>query len=1078
MNRSALIAIFWLSVGLIASSQDFRDDLRLAEALRNRGDVDLALELLNKLDKAATPEQKKELPLELAKTRLRLASDEPDTGKRLALYREAQANFDAFRKANPTHPRVPEANLDIARVLNAIGKTELGQALSSDDRKTRTTLATQARTTLSQAFNQLKQAEAEMVAAAKRLPEPSSLSDPGLKKAAIVNQNRAQREIEQARFEMGINLYEQSETYLGGSDEKAAELLGEARRLLDPLASGPATSPVTWKAMAWQGRIIFQTEKAEDARSKFTQVLNGARYPAAAEGIRLARYFRLLAIREKPEPADTKVAGGPNRLIREGGEAWITDYRRYQNTPEGYGLKYLLAQTYLATADTRTLEDRVRNQYRNRARTLLRDIELNENEFSDRARRLKIQTMAAQGLFKRPLTALKTFEDYFIRAQFEAFQIGQDVVADLQDQLKKIDAAETTATPEEKKDLASRKKQLQAELKQAQAPGGVEKLREQRIATLKSALKMALALPAVAKMTNNPELANARTMYTFWALQTNEFEEAVRVGEQFIRNDPRAAQAGLAAAYVLQAYSQQLDALRAKLGNEDEAVRDLRARLLQAASYIEERWPADNAGDMARHTVGLQLMREENFPEAIKRLSLVSPNYSNFALVSLQLADMCRKAQAASSEVIPGDRDVADYRKRAMLALDRLSLDRLGPDPFTNQVTIAGKVSLMRDWFTFKRFEQMNALSADLLDRIEKLRLNDDPDKDKAIRDQLRFELMDLSLYARYGLAEAAANAGDQVKAASILDPLVDLLNKKDETSQEKENLKKNTRLASGILTVALRANLQQGKVERTDLVLEALEQVTSADAGGTNILQLLAFLIRTQVDELRKKGDAAELDRAIKGYSELLTKRTAKLKKTPDIVRQLAACYSSMKEHDKAAKELESILAPGEGLTERATRLLYVRELRLSGNPENIKKARGIMEEVMGTRAKPAWGARDLTALIEQGYLLHAEEKWGEAFALWAGLVKQMAPKVAQGGSIRDRYFEVYALMLTAASKLAATKKAQAERDTAYRVAAQQLVNLEKSWPDLGGETSKARFLELLEKEPDLKAKYDAIKK
>jgi len=1078
MNQWAWIAILWLGTGFLAFSQDFREDLRLAEALRNRGDVDLALELLSKLEKIATPEQKKELPLEFAKTRLRLASEEPDTNKRLALYREAQANFEAFRTSNPGHPRLPEANLEIARVLNAIGKTELGQALSSDDRKTRTSLAGQARTTLAKAFAQLKRAESEWLDLAKKLPDPSEVSDPAAKKAALLNKNRTQREIEQVRFEMGINLYEQSETYLGGSDDKAADLLSEARRFLDPLAAGPPTSPVTWKAMAWQGRIIFQTEKAEDARAKFTQVLNGARYPAAAEGIRLARYFRLLAIREKPEPTDLKAPGGPSRLIREGGESWLNDYRRFHNTPEGYGLKYLLAQTYLASAEARGLDQQTRNQYRNRARVLLRDVELNENEFSDRARRLKIQTMAAQGLFKRPVSTLKTFEDLYIRAQYEAFRLGQDPINDLQEQLKKLTASEATATPDEKKEIAVRKKELQGELKKLQEPGGVEKFREQCTATLKQALKMALSLPAVTKMTNDPELANARAMYIFWALQTNQLEEAIRVGEEFIRKDPRASQAGLAAAYVLQAYSQQLDSLRTKVGNEDVAVREWRDRLLLTAGYIEERWPTSNAGDMARHTVGLQLMREENYPEAVRRLSLVSPNYSNFALVSLQLADLCRKAQAAGSELLPGDRDIRDYRKRAMLALDRLSIEQLGPDPFVNQVTLAGKISLMRDWFTFKRYEQMDALSTNLLNQVNTLRFHDEPDKDKAIRNQLRFELTDLSLYAKYGLAEAAASAGDLPRAAQILDPLVDLLTKKDEARQEKENLQKNPRLASGILTIALKANLQQGKIDRTDLVLEALEQVTTTDSGDTNILQLLAFLIRTQVDELRKKGAVADLENAINGYSAILTKRTAKLKRTPEIVRQLASCYSSMKQHDKAAKELEAILSDAEDATARGTRLLYIRELRQSGTPENLSKARELLNAILGTPAKPNWGATDLTALVEQGYLLQAEEKWAEAFAIWSRLVKQLAPRVAQGGPQRDRYFEAYAQMLTAACKLAATKSAQAERDKAYRAAALQLHNLEKSWPDLGGEQAKARFLELLEKEPELKEKVEALKK
>jgi hypothetical protein len=210
---------------------------------------------------------------------------------------------------------LPEANLEVARVLNAQGKTELGQALLNDDGKTKGALAAQSRATLVEALNRLKVAEKELAGHSKPLPDPDGIEDPTKKKLASQAIFRAEQEVKQARFEMGMNLYDQSETYLGGSDEKASELLLAAKAILDPLAAGETNSSVTWEAMAWVGRIIAQIEKAEDGRAKFTQVLNGVKFPAAFDGIRLARYFRLLVIEKSPDQADLKRPGGIPGII-------------------------------------------------------------------------------------------------------------------------------------------------------------------------------------------------------------------------------------------------------------------------------------------------------------------------------------------------------------------------------------------------------------------------------------------------------------------------------------------------------------------------------------------------------------------------------------------------------------------------------------------------------------------------------------------------------------------------------------------------------------------------------------------
>lgn len=1043
MRRLLLVTAFVLTGtagSVVAQEPAFREDLRFVETLRNRGDSDLALEFLHRMARSASPELARELPLELAKTNLRRASEQPETSKRLELYREARDDFQRFITANPGHPRNAEANLDIARVLNLQGKTELNRALLSDDVKTKKDQAAQAQATLQDAAGQLAAAAREIEGQLKKQPDPDTIDDPVKKKEAEVARTPIANDLAQTQFDRGLNLYDQATTFIArNDDEKASDLLIQSKKVLDPLANGDPRQPITWKARAWLGRIIYETETAEKARAKFGEVLNARTVPAAAEGIRLARYFRLPVVKSKPTDEEKK--RGVNAIILEEAYRWRADYPRFLNTPEGHGLTFLYAETLLEDADVRDkTAPQVAAGNRALARTLLRELETSENEYTDRARRRKIEAMARQGLFKADLTKLRTFEDYYVRAQFEAIQLMQE-------------------QKEGKTDEAARKA---------------------RIGNIVTALERGLALPEVQKMKASMELNNARTMLAYWALNTGRLDEAIRQGETFARNDPRSSQAEMAAVYALQAYSQ----LVAQKGGMSDEKNDERGKMLSLAAYMEERWPKSMAGELARHSIGLQMLREENYPEAIKKLGQVTPSYANYPLVCFQLADSCFKAEKASLEPISGDRP-GDYRKRAVVALEGMPDSALGPDPFTNQIFVSSKAMLGRELFKLKRFAQMDELAATYLERLVKLRFNDDEDKDRTIRNQLRYELVDVKLFARYGLADAAFQANDFARVVALTDPLVDAVLKSDD-SQEKQNMQKNPQLASAVLLLALRSNIQLGKIDRTDQVLDVLDQVTAEGGeGATNVLRLLAFLIRGQVDELRKKGDKEAVNKAVTGYSAILDKRIKKQKNlTPEFIRVLADCYSSMEKHAEAAAELKKALGepPAAGSPEEKTyrmiQLSLVRELRLSKDPENLKQARQIIDEAMGAPKKPGWGARDILALKEQGQLLQAEEKYADSFAHWSGLTKRLAPQATKGGAPKEHYLECYYNMVYSYLKLGLAKTAQEDRDKAIRTAAQQIVQLERNWPGFGSEASEKRFTELLAQQAALKEQYEALKK
>src|SRR5262245_46410744 len=231
----------------------YRDELRFAEALRARGDNDLALELLLRLEKTASPELKKELSLELAKTRLRDAASMPEASRRLARYREAREDFLKFIADNPGHPRVPEAYLDIARTLDLQGKTELNRALISEGADEKKQLSARARALLVEAGERLDKAAAVQQGLLGKLPDPEAIEDAGKKRAAQLARFRAEGELKQTQLDRALNYYDQSRTHLTGEgDKEAIALLAKSRGLLSKLADGPPGQPMTWKARAWQ----------------------------------------------------------------------------------------------------------------------------------------------------------------------------------------------------------------------------------------------------------------------------------------------------------------------------------------------------------------------------------------------------------------------------------------------------------------------------------------------------------------------------------------------------------------------------------------------------------------------------------------------------------------------------------------------------------------------------------------------------------------------------------------------------------------------------------------------------------
>jgi len=1000
-----------LLVTLSAFGQEapFAEDLQFVRELRSRGYNDLAREYLDQLAKKAPAALKKELPLEQALTEMEAASEEPDSTKRIALYALAREQLQEFLRINPNHPRAAEARFDIARATTLQGKTQLSRALLEDDPTVRTAEGAKARATLIAAFNQLKQ-----------LPQTP-----------------------QTELAIALNLLDQSDTYLNAGNEtetrQSSQRIQEARQILDKLAQGDPASKITWQARAWAGRCEEMLDNPGKA-IKMLEAVTAETGPAVQDGKRLARYFLILARRKLPKESPDPKATLNNYLIKQALD-WLRDYPNYKNSPEGYGIQYWLAKFLLEEAEVPKLDARTRENIVGRARRYLSNIERTENEFTDRAKRLKIEAMSKQGTFKKPIDRLLTFEDCYVRAQYEQMQIAEDV--------KQFRDNRSRAEEERKKHIQNIIDALQSGLKKAGPKDSIL------------------------------EINNARTLLTYYLLEQGKPKEAIAVGEPFALKDRRSSQAASAAIYALVAYGQLL----AKRERNAEAPQTLKndpdyqaekKRMLALARTMVQCWPKERAGDLARHEIALHLLRDENNAEAIEELAAITPAYPSYIRTQFLLARAA--LQQAAQDKDEGDRK--GYKKRALAALRTLPDPDPAADAETNSEYIQARLLLALELIKDKQLKEADQVLAVLAPKLETLKI--DEDSIKAREKQRKFEdsLIQLSLHSSALQANDDFKAAKYKEAAQRLDTVIAKFNA-DQLPQLKDS-----GLGPSIIALDLRANVQLGNLGQARAAIKALQTLQSdkgappSDDDATAILSQLVNLITQQVEELRKKGDKDSLQKAQAGFTALLNEVAGgKKKPTPKLAYYLARCYAAMDEHKKAVDLLEKNAAEGTGTDERlhhAIQLLLVQEYRQLKEPD---KAYALLEEILkGKDGKPGWGAKDLSAQKMRILLLEDREDYVHAAQLCDKYVTQLVRRL-DDNKFKEYYFDFYYHLIYCIVKHGqrqdnADKKAKTVRD-----AAQRLVALQNRQGGFGNEESKKRFEELLEKEADLREQYNTLK-
>jgi hypothetical protein len=718
-------------------------------------------------------------------------------------------------------------------------------------------------------------------------------------------------------------------------------------------------------------------------------------------------------------------------------EDWLQAYPEFVNTPEGYGVRFHLAEALLAQALKRPQVQQNMPEVQAlfaRAQRLYEALERSDNDYTQLSRERKLNLIVTRsGL--RPggdVSRLHTFQECYLQAQVE--------IGTMAEEEKKLPANASADVLQQHE--ASRQKHFR-----------------DVIAALNRALELADAQSPAA------DLTEARYILAYAYLMTGEPYRAAILGEDLARNEPRSSRAPTAAAYALDAYAELIAAGERAEEPPQNAEAD-RGRLRSLALDMLRTWPGDPATDVARHQLGAIALKEKSYPEAVALLSRISPHYGAYTGSQYQLAAAALQADKDGVKPPAGQ---PPYRDQARTALQKIPEPGAGAEPATVQVWLYAKLQLANLLFTARQYGAMEAVVEDVRKRFGEAPLSAE------VRKDLQPAVEALPLYAQYGRADTEFRAGHLAEVRKLLDPVV------DQAAKNTLPAVKDPSLVRGMLGLALRARVREGDSTGAQQVLSLLLTRSANDLEGTAaIFTELVQQLKTQVDELRRKGPDAqgELDKTVASFTafldELAKQPPDKLK--PDVIRFLALGYSGLGKHEQAAELLARIPASPAGDADQQTfshavRLMYARELRQAHKFDQAGRA---IQEILQTD----WGKRNLEARKEQIILRQDQGQWAPAARDWGALMVTLKPQIDKSAKLREQYFECYYYFTYCLYQNALRLADPAKKKASILRAANLIVNLEKAQPNMGGDVLKARYDELLQKEDALRQRYEELKK
>ena len=1029
--------------------------LEFIRRLRAKGYNDLALEKIDELK--ANPDAAEVVPLERARTLSALARAK-DASQRPPLFAAARAELDAFVRAHPSGVSGAEGRLEIARLAAYQGQALLTRAVREED----TAVAKKAEKQFIDAGQALEAATKVLAGLAANYKN----ADPDKEKRT---KQQLASELLQARFDRAGNYMDQAETFIDKSSEaanlKSAELINKAKTAFTALADDGGS--VGLLASAWLVKVNQEGQdppKAEYYRKRVMRATGMAAQPAQ----RLARLFYIQGIPANPSLAKLDRLK-KYKLIEEESKRWLAAYPAFQKSPEGWQVRYELAQSFYfqgqtMTKDTKAAPGVAAMFYYNQAQKQLAAIAASDSEWAEKAKALTVNISVLK-LGDKTIADLKDFNNCYLKAQVELFN------------MKKVAGELAGAAPKDR-----------------------DKLEAQRTAHLRAVLKaLTRGLALADAKTSRQSLDDARYLLATGYLMAGDSYRAAVAGEDLARSRPPSKHSAQAAGYALEAYADIVQ--RDGADGNRRRLQDLADFILSPA--MQKQWANEPATNVARYRLAMLYNKDKDYRRALAQLAKLTPDYTGFIYAQGQLVFIAEEARAKAKS----DADKKEFTALARKAVLRIPNLPDDADPATAAMYFFARLELARFYYAdgaqalenkqlpkaAAAYGAMERFVAGLKTQLDKTpsKLADDT------RAKLEFSMKVMGEYARLGQAELDYRKGNYDKVLQTTGAVVAALDKLKGDGTSPIRLK-DYQITGDVLTLALRANVQKGNTGRAEQILGYLNRLTGEEGVGaaetTNVLRSLIGDLQVQVKELKKTNDPAKLKATVKNFSAFIDKLVGNRGKALGVkdVMFLATCYSSLEEYAKAAQLYAKIAPPkfldNDKLSDEEEKevasywylqVQYAKALRLSARgKQDLAKAKKVLDDLVHHK-----NARmQLYAEVEQIHILQDAGLYGYAMKGWAKIMNNpsLKAKLADEPNLKEVYFNAYYENTWCLYKYSQTPKViAAGKERKYLApAANNIVRLEKSANQEGWLIVGPRFRELLAGEPKLKAAYEDLKR
>ena len=1090
------IALATAAPPAVAQEPGTHSPFDLARALRVNDQADLALDYLDDLAKTLPAQWQVELPIERAKTRLKLAGAELDEVIRDSLVNEGKAELDQFLKANAGHPRAAEAAMSLANVASLQGKSQLGRAGRIPD-----TNGQRAAAALARPF--FIDASAKFLVAATALEQSvKSAESPNLKRDRT-------RELYQTILDQGINRYYLGDSYIAVEAKPEVDArygaYKTARDIFEKLGDRDPAHPLCWVARAWAGECSYPMSEAKKAEAAFAKIRNDAAKNPNGPGLAGVRQARFFEIRDLWIQAGKTNTAPFYSKVRGLCEAWLADYRGYRVTGETYAITYYAATTKLDEAtlgvkrDPKTQKVEVNPNVvplLKEADKDFRKLADTENEYTARAAKARPQAirLLVGNADKKPEQIL-TFEECHLTSlvQLDKFQ-----------QLSRDDKA----TPEQKRTQLDRVIALLEREKQLPVP--------------KESLRDSL---------------NSQVMLVYTYRVADQPYQAAVLGDYLARSGkgPTAAKAGLNAMLAYLEAAEKADPADAASKQTDHA------KAMGLAMFLDQTIPDDASTDEVRFRAAQLLVQNSRFIEGFNLLNRITARYPNIT--------RARLLQGGVAYELLRPRDPKGNPTKFALPLDaqkptlfKLATTDLGRVPVANPASPAAvaidycrvQLQLSQLYLTSgpsgygmaeKICNELIALIPTLttLPAAEKQSL---PMEAEMVRINAVYgQSMPLHQAKKYresaeryqGLIAAMEAVGPAVKKEGLLPAVAPTAQKLDAARLDK------------IVVPAINSRVGEGNLDAAGKLLDMLTKFGGDQNKTVSAVFQVVMATKPQIEQLKKEGKPDEAKKVSGNLAALASRISGPDAKLNSVqLLDLGKIFKELGDFDKATALLLRIPAPSNpafltaeppqpaappaavaawaadkaGLPYyRVAQLELLRTYRLANQ---LPKATELLATVLGKEPKRGWAYKFPDFRKEEFHYLEAKaaglanpqealKTWIEAKKGWESLAQEYyktlikkLPADAKEEDVAklrqtkelvkpiyfDLLFESHRCLTRAQLQVNGTNKPVFDKGMGNL--AKQIVEIEKKNPDLH-EDVKVRYQKLLDEVPPLKEAYKA---